>query len=91
MNKLIYYLSLPFKYICVGLIYLYKCTISEILPSCCIYQPTCSTYTLIAIQRFGVIKGCFLGAKRILRCRPGKKGGLDPVPDNLKTNLKYKI
>ena len=91
MNKFVYYLTLPFRYLAIGLIYLYKYTISEILPSCCIYEPTCSTYTLIAIQRFGVFKGCYLGMKRILRCRPKQKGGLDPVPDNLKTNLKYKI
>ncbi len=91
MNKFLYVLLAPFRYFCIGLIYLYKYTISEILPDCCIYQPTCSIYTLIAIQRFGVLKGCYLGMKRILRCRPKCKGGVDPVPDSLKTNLRFKV
>jgi len=63
------------------LIYFYKFCISPLLPHCCIYEPTCSTYTLIAIKRFGVFKGGILGAKRILRCTPRHHGGLDPVPE----------
>jgi putative membrane protein insertion efficiency factor len=47
----------------------------------CIYYPSCSEYTYIAIDRFGWFKGSWLGAKRILRCRPGMPGGLDPVPE----------
>ncbi len=91
MNKFTSILFAPFKYICIGLIYCYKYTLSLVLPDCCIYEPTCSTYTIIAIQRFGLIKGGILGVKRIFRCRPSVKGGLDPVPDNLKTNIKYLI
>jgi uncharacterized protein len=91
MNKFFRIITTPFRYLCIGLIYIYKYTISKIMPDCCIYEPTCSTYTLIAIKRFGIIKGCFMGAKRIFRCRPKYEGGVDPVPDNLKTNLKYKI
>ncbi len=91
MNKFFWYLDAPFRYLCVGLIYIYKYTISAITPSTCIYTPSCSTYTLIAIKRFGTIKGILIGAKRILRCTPRHEGGLDPVPDNIKGNLKYKI
>lgn len=91
MNKFFRIITAPFRYLCIGLIYLYKYTISKIMPDCCIYEPTCSTYTLIAIKRFGIFKGCYLGAKRIWRCRPKFGGGVDPVPDNLKSNLKYKV
>ncbi len=47
----------------------------------CIFYPSCSEYTYQAVDRFGVIKGLFLGAKRILRCNPFNKGGHDPVPE----------
>lgn len=45
----------------------------------CKFYPTCSEYTKQAIQKYGVIKGCFLGIKRILRCNPFSKGGYDPL------------
>ena len=47
----------------------------------CIHEPYCSEYTYQAIDRFGLIKGSYLGFRRILRCRPGAKGGHDPVPE----------
>lgn len=45
----------------------------------CKYYPTCSEYTVQAIQKYGCIKGTFLGIKRILRCNPFSKGGYDPL------------
>lgn len=45
----------------------------------CKYYPTCSEYTKQAIEKYGVIKGCFLGAKRIIKCNPFSKGGYDPL------------
>ena len=45
----------------------------------CKFYPTCSEYTKQAIQKYGVIKGCFLGIKRIIRCNPFSKGGYDPL------------
>ncbi|MFR8104756.1 MAG: membrane protein insertion efficiency factor YidD [Clostridia bacterium] len=45
----------------------------------CKYYPTCSEYTKQAIMKYGVIKGTFLGVKRILRCNPFSKGGYDPL------------
>lgn len=47
----------------------------------CIHYPSCSQYTYEAIDRFGFIKGCWLGFKRILRCNSFGKGGYDPVPE----------
>lgn len=45
----------------------------------CAFRPTCSRYAYDAISAFGILKGCALGAKRILRCHPWQVGGYDPV------------
>lgn len=46
----------------------------------CIYTPTCSSYAIEALQKYGAVKGSYLAIKRILRCHPFAKGGYDPVP-----------
>lgn len=46
----------------------------------CKYYPTCSEYTKQAIEKYGLLKGIFLGFIRILKCNPFSKGGYDPVP-----------
>ena len=48
-------------------------------PLFCKFQPTCSQYTYEAIEKYGIVKGVFLGSWRILRCNPFSKGGYDPV------------
>ncbi|NLI56396.1 membrane protein insertion efficiency factor YidD [bacterium] len=58
----------------------YQKFISPIFPPSCRYTPTCSQYTLEAVEKYGPIKGLFLGFKRILRCNPFFPGGEDPVP-----------
>ena len=71
------------KEIFIAMIKLYKIMFSWKRP-CCRYVPTCSTYALDAITRYGVLKGGFLALKRILRCRPSLKKnrnyGYDPIP-----------
>ncbi len=52
----------------------------------CRFYPTCSTYGIEAIERYGAIKGSYLTIKRIGRCQPLCKGGYDPVPDMLQAN-----
>ena len=46
----------------------------------CRFIPTCSEYTKQAIEKYGLVRGCFMGIKRISRCRPGGGYGYDPVP-----------
>ncbi|MCI8345150.1 MAG: membrane protein insertion efficiency factor YidD [Clostridia bacterium] len=70
------------KKILIFLIKIYKKTLSPILDFLgikCKYYPTCSEYTMQAIEKYGVIKGCLLGIKRILKCNPFSKGGYDPL------------
>lgn len=47
---------------------------------CCRYTPTCSQYALLAVEKYGALKGSYLAIRRILRCHPFHKGGFDPVP-----------
>ncbi len=59
----------------------YRLLISPWLGSACRFEPTCSAYTLVALQRHGAWRGAALGAGRLLRCHPWCAGGHDPVPD----------
>ena len=46
----------------------------------CVFYPTCSEYTKQAVLKYGVLKGVFLGARRVLRCHPWQKNHIDPLP-----------
>lgn len=68
------------SFLLIGLIKFYKKAISPYKRSKCRYIPTCSSYAIEAIQKYGPVKGSYLGIKRILRCNPLHEGGYDPVP-----------
>jgi putative membrane protein insertion efficiency factor len=64
----------------------YQLAISPLLGPRCRFYPSCSCYAHTAIERYGVLRGAWLGAKRLLRCHPFAEGGYDPVPDERLTN-----
>ncbi|HUA84722.1 MAG TPA: membrane protein insertion efficiency factor YidD [Bryobacteraceae bacterium] len=63
----------------MGALRIYKRWISPLLPSACRYYPTCSEYMLQAIEMHGVVRGVWMGLKRLARCHPFHAGGFDPV------------
>ncbi len=71
----------PLQKIGCFLITCYQKVLSPLVGQQCRYYPTCSEYTKQAIIIHGFFLGCFLGAKRILRCNPFGKSGYDPVPN----------
>lgn len=68
------------KKVMIWMIRWYQLYISPLTPPSCRYTPTCSQYTLEAIQKYGPVKGVWLGIKRISRCHPWGGHGYDPVP-----------
>lgn len=65
------------KWILKSLIRIYQWTISPLLGSCCRFTPSCSTYAILAIEKYGAIKGSWLTIKRLLKCGPWHRGGQD--------------
>ena len=57
----------------------YQKFISPLFPPTCRFYPTCSVYCIQALEKYGVLKGSFLGIKRILKCHPFHPGGYDPL------------
>jgi hypothetical protein len=65
----------------IAIIKFYKYFISPLLGDNCRFYPSCSTYSLQALQLHGAIIGSYLTLKRLLRCHPFHEGGIDPVPE----------
>jgi putative membrane protein insertion efficiency factor len=59
---------------------IYQRTLSPLLGDCCRFYPSCSAYTIQALQQYGLVKGLFMGLRRILKCHPFHPGGYDPLP-----------
>ena len=79
-------LAVPF----IWLVRFYQAAISPYTPASCRYTPTCSSYTLEALQKHGLLKGGKLGLKRIFSCHPWGGSGYDPVPEKDKDEDKDK-
>ncbi|MDF2701371.1 MAG: DUF37-containing protein [Rubrobacteraceae bacterium] len=57
----------------------YRRFVSPMLPPSCRFKPSCSLYTLQAVEKHGLLRGSLMGARRVLRCHPFSEGGFDPV------------
>ncbi len=79
MKKLVNTISFYQKRFGIFLVKLYQIFLRPLFPSSCRFQPTCSEYTIEAIQKYGLFKGTFLGINRISRCHGGNPGGLDEL------------
>ena len=64
----------------IWLIKAYQLFLSPLRPPTCRFYPSCSGYALTAIERFGMLRGSWLAARRLLRCHPWNPGGVDHVP-----------
>lgn len=65
----------------VLLLRVYQLTLSPLLGPVCRFAPSCSSYAVTAVRRYGVVHGSWLTARRLLRCHPWNDGGWDPVPE----------
>jgi putative membrane protein insertion efficiency factor len=68
------------RFAVLSVIGIYQKTLSPLLPTSCRYYPSCSHYSQEAVEKYGVLKGIWLGVKRLGRCRPLGGQGYDPVP-----------
>ncbi|RMF46782.1 MAG: membrane protein insertion efficiency factor YidD [Deltaproteobacteria bacterium] len=66
--------------IALVLIDIYRLILSPLKPPVCRFHPSCSCYAREAVVRHGVVRGCWLALRRLLRCHPWHPGGYDPVP-----------
>ena len=62
----------------IGVVRIYQLTLSPCLGQVCRFEPSCSQYYILAVQKYGLISGSLRGALRILRCHPFHRGGYDP-------------
>ena len=71
------------RFVLIQLIRFYRYVISPWVGQHCRFYPTCSSYALTAIERFGALRGSYLTIIRLSKCHPWHEGGLDPVPEKL--------
>jgi len=67
------------KFLVLDMLSIYKAIVSPLMPAACRFEPTCSEYTRKAVEKYGAIRGTWMGFKRIMRCQPFCEGGHDPV------------
>ena len=79
-RSVVEWLLAPLTWLLIALIRFYQRFISPGLPPSCRFVPSCSQYALVAVQRYGALRGVWLGARRLVRCHPWHPGGVDPVP-----------
>jgi len=80
MRSILHILARAAALLVEALVRLYQVALSPLLIGNCKFHPSCSEYFAQAVREWGVIRGGWLGVKRLARCRPFGMGGLDPVP-----------
>ena len=88
--KMYYYVTFPINAVCVLLILLYRGVLRYSLVRKCNFLPSCSKYALDSFIEFGFLLGGILTIKRVLKCNPNHKGGIDYPKLNLLGNYKWK-
>ena len=68
------------RWLLVGVLRAYRAVVSPLYGPVCRYHPSCSSYALAAVTRFGAVRGTWMAVRRVLRCNPWSFGGYDPVP-----------
>lgn len=71
----------------IFLIRLYQYTLSPYISPSCRFTPTCSSYAIESVRRFGIFRGSWLALRRISHCHPWHEGGIDPVPEEKSTEM----
>jgi putative membrane protein insertion efficiency factor len=71
--------SFAMKFLVLDMLSIYKAIVSPLMPVACRFEPTCSEYTRQAVEKYGALRGTWMGLKRVLRCQPFCEGGHDPV------------
>jgi hypothetical protein len=80
MNRLLALLVHMPQKLLIGVVKAYRLLLSPSLGSACRFEPTCSAYSLQALEQYGATVGSYLTLKRLVRCHPWCDGGYDPVP-----------
>lgn len=84
--RIIFY---PVNLLFIGFVYIYKFLISPAIKPNCQYVPTCSSYAVETLKKWGIIESFIIIASRIIRCRPSIKGKIDLIPINIKGDYKW--
>ena len=79
------------RYVLIGLLKLWRLTISPLYGNVCRYYPSCSAYALRAVEFHGAVKGSWLAVRRLLRCHPWSPGGYDPVPGTPEWQAEHEV
>jgi len=85
--SILYFLLLIPRNVAFLVLRAYRLVVSPLYGDVCRYYPSCSAYTMQAIQNFGLVHGAWLGVRRLSRCHPWAEGGVDDVP--VSTNQHY--
>jgi putative membrane protein insertion efficiency factor len=93
VNSVVAFVLLLPRNLSVLALRLYRAVISPLYGDVCRYYPSCSSYALQAIQQYGVVRGSWMGMRRIARCHPWAIGGVDDVPQRpeSKNGQKYAV